>query len=124
MIDSTSSYTLFLCTVLYAKLVIKEQPSLILINVKLHVISFVTLLKQWQKNGKYSVPTQAQGSVRGRSPCMLTKHLLKIHRGLFLEFIFSSPLLPMISLLVHFREASALIRASGKHVFRINLDMC
>lgn len=36
---------------------------------------------------------------------MLTKHLLNIRRGLFLEFIFSSPQVPMLSLLVHFRGA-------------------
>lgn len=62
MIDSTSSYTLFLCTILYAKLVIAEQPSLVLINDKPHVISFVILLKP--KKAKYSVSTQPQDSVR------------------------------------------------------------
>lgn len=51
------------------------------------------------------MPTQPQESARRQTRYMLTKHLLNIRRGLFLEFIFSSPQIPILSLIVHFREA-------------------
>lgn len=72
-------------------------------EVQLQVASCVTLLKIKAREGwKWFAHST---SARGQTLSMLTKHLFNIHRGLFLEFIFSSLQVPMLSLLVHLRAA-------------------
>lgn len=98
--DSTSSLVCrFFAFILYVKFMNK----VVLINGLSLMASANIVCHTVEKQSGNGKPTQPLESARGQTLYMLTKHLLNICRGLFLEFIFSSPQVPMLSLLLRYR---------------------